>query len=157
MATEEPQQRKGQMVPHSQTRTQPRRGMLEAGQRHCTSQPHLSNIPRHEERNLKDTENQKIQAQHSRILMLVTIDLRKKIPILRVLEVKDAVDIETSDGDYFLAHSRIPSGRSIQYRGQVSINRSRLGSNKYLKQERLEQCAKLMHVTPWLRKQELFG
>ena len=73
MAMEEPQQRKGQMVPHRQTRTQPRRGMLEADQRHHTSQPHLSNIREHEERDLKDAEDEEIQVRHSRILMLVTI------------------------------------------------------------------------------------
>ena len=73
MAAEELQQRKGQMVPHSQAGTQPHRGMLEAEQRHHTSQPHLSNIRSYEERDLKNAEDKEIQVRYSQILMLVTI------------------------------------------------------------------------------------
>ena len=74
MVAEKFQQHKSQMVPHSQTGTQPNRGMLETKQRHHTSQPHLSNIRSHEERDLKNSEDEEIQVGHSQLLMLVTID-----------------------------------------------------------------------------------
>ena len=73
MVAEKFQQHKSQMVPHSQTGTQPNRGMLETKQRHHTSQPHLSNIRSHEERDLKNSEDEEIQVGHSQLLMLVTI------------------------------------------------------------------------------------
>ena len=64
---------KGQMVPHSQTWTQPTRRMLEAEQEHNTGQPHPPHIRNHEERDFKDHDNETVQTKCSQILMLVTI------------------------------------------------------------------------------------
>ena len=94
--------------------------------------------------------------------VILEADRRNKIPVLEFGSVEDVVDIETSDGNYFLAYSAISRGRSVQYKGQAKrllslygLGKSKLKSDRYLEREQLEQCAKLMNVTPWLRKQGL--
>ena len=81
-------------------------------------------------------------------------------PTLEFHQAQEAANIITVDGRYFLASSRIPHGRRLQYKGSIvdefkrlRLSRRKLKSDRNLNRSQYTECARLMHATTWLGKQ----
>jgi HKD family nuclease len=90
------------------------------------------------------------------VLLLVAPHTRPREPWLRFVEVKEwAPLLETPDGKYFLAYSRVPYSRERPYDGEVRRELGRVGlslkrikAGAALNREQLEELCRLLHVKP---------
>jgi HKD family nuclease len=71
---------------------------------------------------------------------------------LEFRRVVDAVEIETPDGKYFIAHSAIPHARSRRYNTvkpkleEVGLTLKRIKSNRRLSEKQIEVLCRILHI-----------
>jgi len=78
-------------------------------------------------------------------------------PTLEFHQSQETANISTTDGNYFLASSKLPNSQRVKYEGSIANELNRIGlSKRKLKNDRnlnrlqYLECARLMHATTWL-------
>jgi HKD family nuclease len=98
------------------------------------------------------------RARNAKVILLVRFDSPKEC-WLEFRRVEEAVEIETPDGKYFIAHSRVPHGWCRKYEEikqdliQVGLALEASTSDRNLSAKQAEILCRLLHIKP----QRLYG
>lgn len=91
-------------------------------------------------------------AKGAKVLLLVTWIDNPREYVLEFLRVEKTAEIETPDGKYFMAYSRVPHGWRRRYDdisqelSKVGLTRKKIKSDKNLTRPQLETLCRLLHV-----------
>ncbi len=90
-------------------------------------------------------------ARNAGVILLVD-RLKAKRYCLQFRRIEDAVEIETRDGKYFIAHSAVPHGWNSNYDtikrelAKIGLTLKKIKSNRYLNEKETETLCRLLHV-----------